>query len=76
MEINFNWVIPILRIFDIAKADEFYLGFRDFSVDWDRRFDANAPLYRRISRQSDPALKRASRRRQSRRSDSSNDAGC
>jgi hypothetical protein len=25
--IGFNWVIPVLRIFDIQKADEFYLGF-------------------------------------------------
>ena len=32
MEISFNSVIPILRIFDIAKADEFYLGFLGFSV--------------------------------------------
>src|SRR5215467_12720844 len=50
MAISFNWIIPVLRIFDIAKADEFYLGFLGFSVDWDHRFDANAPLYRQISR--------------------------
>jgi Glyoxalase superfamily protein len=41
---------PLLRIFDIAKADEFYLGFLGFKVDWDHRFDANAPLYRQVSR--------------------------
>ncbi len=50
MEISFAWVIPILRIFDIAKADEFYQGFLGFSVDWDHRYDSNAPLYRQISR--------------------------
>lgn len=50
MEIRFNRVIPVLRIFDVAKADEFYQGFLGFSVDWDHRSDANAPLYRRISR--------------------------
>jgi catechol 2,3-dioxygenase-like lactoylglutathione lyase family enzyme len=50
MEISFNWVVPILRIFDIAKADEFYQGFLGFSVDWDHRFDPGAPLYRQISR--------------------------
>lgn len=50
MTIKFNSVVPILRIFDVAKADEFYLGFLGFSVDWDHRFDANAPLYRQISR--------------------------
>ena len=52
MEIKFNWVIPVLRIFDIPKADEFYQGFLGFSVDWDHRFDPEAPLYRQISRNS------------------------
>jgi hypothetical protein len=46
----FQQVIPILRIFDVAKADEFYLGFLGFGRDWDHRFDDNAPLYRQISR--------------------------
>ena len=34
MEIVFDLVIPVLRILDIAKADEFYLGFLGFKVDW------------------------------------------
>jgi hypothetical protein len=46
MAISFNWVVPVLRVFDINKADEFYLGFLGFKVDWDHRFDPNAPLYR------------------------------
>jgi catechol 2,3-dioxygenase-like lactoylglutathione lyase family enzyme len=50
MDIAFERTIPILRIFDIAKADEFYLGFLGFTVDWDHRFDDDAPLYRQISR--------------------------
>jgi hypothetical protein len=50
MEITFGAVIPILRIFDIGKADEFYQEFLGFSVDWDHRFDADASLYRQISR--------------------------
>ena len=50
MEINFSGVVPILRIFDVAKADEFYQEFLGFSVDWDHRFDPNAPLYRQVSR--------------------------
>ena len=50
MAIAFTSVVPILRIFDIAKADEFYLGFLGFAVDWDHRYDDNAPLYRQISR--------------------------
>jgi catechol 2,3-dioxygenase-like lactoylglutathione lyase family enzyme len=50
MTIQFTSVVPILRIFDIAKADEFYQGFLGFKVDWDHRFDDNAPLYRQVSR--------------------------
>jgi hypothetical protein len=38
--ISFNSLIPVLRIFNIEKADEFYLGFLGFTVDWDHRFDA------------------------------------
>jgi hypothetical protein len=48
--IQFQQVIPVLRIFDVPKADEFYLGFLGFGVDWEHRFDDNAPLYRQISR--------------------------
>ncbi|KAF4503805.1 hypothetical protein G6O67_008857 [Ophiocordyceps sinensis] len=50
MAIEFHSAIPILRIFDLAKADEFYLGYLGFRVDWDHRFDDRAPLYRQISR--------------------------
>ena len=50
MDISFGGVVPILRIFDIAKADEFYLGFLGFAVDWDHRFEPGLPLYRRVSR--------------------------
>src|SRR5215467_1949815 len=50
MAITFSSVIPVLRIFDITKADEFYLGFLGLKVDWDHRFHDNGPLYRQISR--------------------------
>jgi len=50
MEIRFCSVIPVLRIFDIEKAEGFYLGFLGFTVDWDHRFDPTAPLYRQILR--------------------------
>ena len=50
MAIEFTSIVPILRIFDIAKADEFYQGYLGFKVDWDHRFDDNAPLYRQVSR--------------------------
>lgn len=37
--------IPILRIFSVDKAREFYVGFLGFTVDWEHRFDPEAPLY-------------------------------
>ena len=42
--------IPILRIFDVDKAREFYVGFLGFTVDWEHRFDDKAPLYMQVSR--------------------------
>jgi hypothetical protein len=33
MTIQFTSIVPILRIFDVAKADELYQGFLDFKVD-------------------------------------------
>lgn len=50
MDIRFDSVTPILRMFDLAKTDAFYQGFLGFSVDWDHRFDDKAPLYRQVSR--------------------------
>jgi len=43
-------VIPILRIFDIAKAREFSVDFLGFTWDWEHRFDDNAPVYAQVSR--------------------------
>jgi hypothetical protein len=48
--IAYEQAIPIVRIFDVAKAHEFYLGFLGFSVDWEHRFHPNAPLYTQVSR--------------------------
>ncbi|KAA0183049.1 VOC family protein [Cupriavidus cauae] len=42
--------IPILRIFSVDKAREFYLDFLGFSVDWEHRFEESLPLYMQISR--------------------------
>ena len=41
---------PIFRIFDEAKAKEFYVGFLGFKVDWEHRFEEYAPLYMQISK--------------------------
>ena len=43
-------VIPILRIFDEAKAREFYVDFLGFTVDWEHRFEPALPLYLQVSR--------------------------
>jgi len=50
--IEFEQIVPILRIFDVDKAREFYLGYLGFQVDWEHRFDDNAPLYMQVSRGS------------------------
>ena len=41
---------PILRIFDEAKAREFYLGFLGFSVVFEHRFEPGMPLYMGVRR--------------------------
>ena len=42
--------IPILRIFEVEKAREFYLDFLGFSMDWEHRFGPNFPIYMQVSR--------------------------
>lgn len=48
--IAYEQAIPIVRIFDVTKAHEFYLDFLGFSVDWEHRFGENFPLYTQVSR--------------------------
>ncbi|MFZ5674111.1 MAG: glyoxalase superfamily protein [Pseudomonadota bacterium] len=48
--IAFEAAVPIMRIFDVAKAHEFYLGFLGFAVDWEHRYGDDFPLYTQISR--------------------------
>ena len=48
--IRFQRAIPILRIFDEAKAREFYCGFLGFTVDFEHRFEPDAPLSMEVSR--------------------------
>jgi uncharacterized glyoxalase superfamily protein PhnB len=43
-------VTPILRIFDVAKAREFYEGFLGFEVRWEHRYGDNFPLYMEVAR--------------------------
>ncbi|MBA4160284.1 MAG: VOC family protein, partial [Gemmatimonadetes bacterium] len=42
---RFTRTTPILRIFDEAKAKEFYVAFLGFTVDWEHRFEDDLPLY-------------------------------
>jgi ribosomal-protein-alanine N-acetyltransferase len=47
---NVERVIPILRIFDVAKAKEFYVDYLGFTVDWEHRYEPDLPLYMQVSR--------------------------
>jgi len=46
----FQKTIPIFRIFDVAKAREFHVGFLAFDIDWGHRFDEGSPAYIQVSR--------------------------
>ena len=49
--VSFGRTTPILRIFDEAKAREFYVDFLGFTVDWEHRFEPGLPLYMQVSRE-------------------------
>lgn len=42
--------VPILRIFDVDRAREFYVDWLAFDVEWEHRFVDDAPLYMQVSR--------------------------
>lgn len=42
--------IPILRIFDVDKALDFYQRFLGMSVDWQHRHQPDLPLYCQVSK--------------------------
>jgi catechol 2,3-dioxygenase-like lactoylglutathione lyase family enzyme len=48
--IGFGQTVPILRIFSVDKAREFYLDFLGFALDWEHRFADGLPLYMQVSR--------------------------
>ena len=50
--VRFTETIPILRIFDEAKAREFYCAFLGFAVQFEHRFAPDLPLYMGIARDS------------------------
>ncbi len=47
---NLGKITPILRIFDEAKAREFYIDFLGFKVNFEHRFADDLPLYMGISK--------------------------
>lgn len=47
---QFKRAIPILRIFSVEKAKEFYVDFLGFKIEWEHRFHDNMPLYCEVSR--------------------------
>ena len=47
---SFAKITPILRIFDEAKAKEFYVDFLGFQVDWEHRFEPGMLLYMQVSK--------------------------
>src|SRR5579871_5083736 len=49
-QIVFERMIPILRMFDVAKAREFYLDYLGFEVEFEHRFHDGAPLFMGVTR--------------------------
>ncbi|HEX5316372.1 MAG TPA: glyoxalase superfamily protein [Candidatus Kapabacteria bacterium] len=50
MSFAFKSPIPILRMFSIEKAKEFYIEYLGFKIDWEHRFEEGLPLYIQVSR--------------------------
>jgi Glyoxalase superfamily protein len=50
MSIQFRSVIPTFRIYSLEKAREFYIDFLGCKIDWEHRFEDNAPVYMQVSR--------------------------
>lgn len=50
MSSEFLATIPLMRIFDVVKARDFYVGFLGFSVDWQHQPDERSPAYLQISK--------------------------
>lgn len=48
--ISFIRTVPILRIFSVEKAKEFYCDFLGFKVDWEHTFEPGMPVYMEVSR--------------------------
>ena|SRR5260221_4972006 len=43
-------VTPVLRIFDVQKAKEFYIDWLEFKLEWEHVFEENFPVYMEVSK--------------------------
>jgi uncharacterized glyoxalase superfamily protein PhnB len=43
-------VIPVLRIFDYAKAIEFYVEWLGFTIEWEHEFEPGMPTYMEVKK--------------------------
>ena len=43
-------VTPVLRIFDVQKAKEFYIDWLEFKFEWEHKFEENFPVYMEVSK--------------------------
>jgi catechol 2,3-dioxygenase-like lactoylglutathione lyase family enzyme len=50
MAIEFSHTTPIFRIYSYDKAQEFYVDFLGFKIDWETRFEEGGPVYMQVSR--------------------------
>lgn len=50
MPIEMHEAVPVLRIFSVEKAKEFYVDYLGFQVDWEHRFEDMTPVYMQVSR--------------------------
>ena len=48
--VEFVATIPVIRMFDVGKAKEFYVNFLGFTIDWEGHIREGAPLYMQLSR--------------------------
>jgi catechol 2,3-dioxygenase-like lactoylglutathione lyase family enzyme len=49
-EIEFADAIPVLRIFSVEKATEFYVDYLGLTLDWTHQFEPGMPTYLQVSR--------------------------
>ena len=43
--------VPVLRIFDVHLAHEFYVDYLGCTIEWEHRFEPGLPLYTRLRRE-------------------------